>query len=109
MLHYNNPSCVTLRDFQEDIQLLAYIKRNLFRKIETHRLIINHLIILFNVFGDFAIYLLFYKIPQEYWGTLATYLLFLNRMKDEISLNGRCIRLSDLHLDQELITTLRKI
>ena len=80
---YENPHCVTREDFDEDLKRFKYLKRLLKRYVRggalrTH-LIINHLIILYNVFGDAATPLLFYKLEREYWGILKTILLYLNK------------------------------
>ena len=81
--HYENPSCVTREDFDEDVKRFKYLKRLLKRYVQggslrTH-LIINHLIILYNVFGEAATPLLFFKMEREYWSLLKTFLLFLNK------------------------------
>ena len=81
--HYENPHCVTREDFDEDLKRFKYLKRLLKRYVRggplrTH-LIINHLIILYNVFGDAATPLLFYKLEREYWALLKTILLYLNK------------------------------
>ena len=81
--HYENPHCVTREDFDEDIKRFKYLKRLLKRyvrggQLRTH-LIINHLIILYNVFGEAATPLLFFKMEREYWSLLKTLLLYLNK------------------------------
>ena len=78
--HYENPSCMTREDFDEDMKRFKYLKRLLKRyvrggSLRTH-LIINHLIILYNVFGEAATPLLLYKLEREYWGILKTILLY---------------------------------
>ena len=83
MKHYNNPQCHTREDFDEDMRRFKYLKR-LFRRyiknneLRTH-LILNHLIILYNVFGEAATPLLFFKLEREYWCILKTILLYLNK------------------------------
>ena len=81
--HYENPHCVTRDDFDEDMKRFKYLKRLLKRyvrggQLRTH-LIINHLIILYNVFGEAATPLLFFKMEREYWSLLKTLLLYLNK------------------------------
>ena len=81
--HYENPHCVTREDFDEDLKRFKYLKRLLKRYVRggqliTH-LIINHLIILYNVFGEAATPLLFFKLEREYWGILKTILIYLNK------------------------------
>ena len=103
--HYENPSCMTREDFDEDMKRFKYLKRLLKRyvrggSLRTH-LIINHLIILYNVFGDAATPLLFYKLEREYWALLKTILLYLNKYP----LGMMCA----LPIDTEIQEELRKI
>ena len=87
MKHYDNPSCVDEQEFLDDMKRFKYLKR-LFRKYDTSkdlkmRLIINHIIVLANVFGvDAATSLLFFKIEQEHWPILKTFLIFLHYMPE---------------------------
>ena len=83
MKHYENPHSCTREDFDEDVKRFKYLKRLLKRylrggSLRTH-LVINHLIILYNVFGEAATPLLFFKLEREYWCILKTFLLFLNK------------------------------
>jgi hypothetical protein len=84
--YYENPYGSTMEDFEEDLRRFKYIKR-LLKKYATqnelkHHLILNHIIICFNIFGDATIPLLFFKIEKEYWSILKTFLLFLNRIPE---------------------------
>ena len=85
--HYNNPSCVDEQEFLDDMKRFKYLKR-LFRKYDTSkelkmRLIINHIIILANVFGvEAATTLLFFKIEKNHWSILKTFLIFLHYMPE---------------------------
>ncbi len=84
--NYDNPSCNGMSDLEEDIKRFKYLKR-LFKRYENtgvlgDRLILNHLIILYNVFGNSATNMLFYKIEEQYWSYLKTFLVFLNRITD---------------------------
>ena len=85
--HYSNPSCVDEQEFLDDMKRFKYLKR-LFRKYDTSkdlkmRLIINHIIILANVFGvDAATSLLFFKIEREHWSILKAFLVFLHYMPE---------------------------
>ena len=87
MKHYDNPQSVTYDDFQEDLMRFKYLKRLFGRYIKTgvlrNHLILNHLIVLFNVFGDATIPLLVYKLEKQYWDILKTYLVYLNRYPEE--------------------------
>ena len=84
--HYENPHASTMEDFEEDLKRFKYIKRLLKKYVVSgelkHHLILNHLIICFNVFGEGTVPLLFYKIEKEYWSILKTFLVFLNRIPD---------------------------
>ena len=87
--HYDNPSDVNSEEFEDDMKRFKYLKR-LFRKYETskgkelkERLVINHIIILANVFGvDAATTLLFFKIERNHWPLLKTFLVFLSYMPE---------------------------
>jgi hypothetical protein len=85
--HYDNPQSVTIDDFMEDMKKFKYLKRLLKRYLKTGvlrvNLILNHLIILFNVFGDGTIPLLMYKLEDEYWSILKTFLVYLNQLPYE--------------------------
>lgn len=81
--HYENPQSVTVEDFMEDMKKFKYLKRLFKRYLNSDvlrvNLILNHLIILFNVFGEGTIPLLMYKLEHEYWSILKTFLIYLNR------------------------------
>ena len=84
--HYENPQAVTQEDFYEDLKKFKYIKRLLKRyqksgELKSH-LLLNHFICLYNVFDDAATPLLFYKIDQDLWSILKTFLIFLGRIPE---------------------------
>ncbi len=87
--NYNNPSSVTYSDFEEDLKRFKYIKRLLRRYKMTNELkahlILNHIIVLYNVFGDAATPLLFYKVEATYWSVIKAFMLFLNRLPLELN------------------------
>ena len=103
--HYENPHCVTRDDFDEDIKRFKYLKRLLKRYVRRGplriHLVINHLIILYNVFGEAATPLLFYKLEREYWSILKTILIYLNKYPVGM--------LPDLETDPDLEEELRRI
>lgn len=83
---YNNPQAVTKEDFEDDLKRIKYVKRLLKRYrntgvLKTH-LILNHLTVLFNVFDDAAIPLLFYNLEKDLWPAIKSFLLFLNRIPE---------------------------
>ena len=82
--NYENPQAVTKEDFDRDINHFKYIKRLLKRYkntgvLKTH-LLLNHFIILYNIFGEATTPMLFYKIDEELWSTMKTFIIFLNRL-----------------------------
>ena len=84
--HYDTPQSVTVDDFMEDMKKFKYLKRLLKRYLKTGvlrvNLILNHLIILFNVFGEGTVPLLMYKLGEEYYAIIKTFLVYLNRIPD---------------------------
>ena len=84
--NYENPQAVTKEDFDKDLNHFKYIKRLLKKYVVSgelkHHLILNHLIICFNVFNEGTVPLLFYKIDREYWSVLKTFLVFLGRIPE---------------------------
>lgn len=101
-------------EFQEDLKRIVYIKRLFNSYVEKkdlkERLIINHLVVLFNVFGQAAPQMLFLKL-QGYESILKTFLCFINRMPTVVANvgdSGRCINTTDIPLDpivwQKLVT-----
>ena len=100
--NYNNPSSVTYADFEEDIKRFKYIKRLLRRyettgELKTH-LILNHVIVLYNVFGEAATPLLFYKTKATYWRQIKAFMLFLNRLPLTLNEDVDEERLKELNL-----------
>jgi hypothetical protein len=84
--NYSNPQSSTKDDFLDDMKRFKYIKRLLRRYKKTgnlkYNLVINHFIIIYNVFQDAATPLLFYKIDKDLWSTMKSFILFLNRIPE---------------------------
>ena len=104
--HYDNPQCEGEKEFYDDMKRFKYIKRLLRKYKETNilkeRLILNHIIILRNLFGPEAcVTLLLFKIQQEYFGTLKSFLLYLNMIRDD--------ELRLIEEDKYTLDTLRKL
>jgi hypothetical protein len=83
---YDNPQAVTKDDFEDDLKRIKYVKRLLKRYkntgvLKTH-LILNHLTVLFNVFDDAAVALLFFNLERELWPYIKSFLIFLNRIPE---------------------------
>ena len=86
--HYDNPQCEGEREFYDDMKRFKYIKRLLRKHKDTgvlkERLLLNHIIVLNNLFGaEACVTLLLFKIQGEYWETLKSFLLFLNMIRDD--------------------------
>lgn len=111
MHHYDNPQCHNILEFEEDLKRFFYIKKLFSRYradgIVRERLILNHIIVLYNLFGDAATNMLFHKINKEDWSTLVTFLVYLNRMPESVEFHN--IKLSDIALDETVVKVLRKI
>lgn len=113
--NYANPQCVDIDEFYEDLKRINYVRR-LFVKYKNgnalkERLILNHLIVLYNVFPIQEITnLLFFKIEREYWSALKTFLVYLNLMPECLYFLGDYVVLTtDISLDDTIINILRRI
>jgi hypothetical protein len=110
---YDKPNCV-LSELDEDIKHFSYVKR-LFRRYLIQgelkeRLILNHLMILYNLFGPAATRLLFYHSKPDEYAALKTFLLFLNYLPDRIDgIRGTTIVSSDIPIDPGIVRALRKL
>ena len=100
--NYENPSAVTRDDFDKDLNHFRYIKRLLKRykssgELKVH-LLINHFIILYNIFGDAATPMLFYKIEKSLWPSIKSFIVFLDKLPEypktvihEIEMDDNCL------------------
>ena len=115
MKEYNDIQCTDIEEFYDDLKKIKYIKRlfNIYKNNGQlkERLILNHLIVFYNVFSVQAgTRILFYKIEKDFWPMLKTFLIFLDRMPEKIdSIRGERIRASDIQLDDGIVTRLRSI
>jgi len=101
--NYENPQAVTREDFEKDLNHFKYIKRLLKRykregELKTH-LILNHFIVLYNIFGEAATPMLFFKIEKELWSPLKSFIVFLEKLPEypkssihEIELDDICLK-----------------
>lgn len=115
MKHYDNPHCHKTSEFADDFDRIKYVKR-LFKRYQAkhvlkERLILNHIIVVYNVFGvEAATRILFLRLEDDLWPILKTFLIFHNVMPEVIyGIDGRDIRSSDISLDPVLIERLRNI
>ena len=114
MKAYNSPHCI-MSEFEGDIKRTKYLKR-LFRRYKVtkslkERLILNHIILLNNVFDTEATSrILFYKVDERDYDILKTFLAYLNIMPDIVrGINGKDIYSSDIPLNSDILEVLRKI
>lgn len=86
--HYRNTACLDVEDFKEDLARFKYINRLLRRYESTgiisERLILNHIITIYNVFDiSAATRMLFYRVSTNHWSTIKTFLIYLNYLKPD--------------------------
>jgi len=104
--HYKNPKFSDIDDFYEDLKRFKYIKRLLNRYIESdelsERLILNHLIVVFNMFGiEAALEILNLKLEDKHWPVIKPFLVFLKYITNE--------QYTGITMDPNVIEVLRKI
>lgn len=114
--HYDNPHCYDTVEFYEDLNRFKYIKRLLNKYEETgeikDRLIINHLTIIYNVFGaEAGTRLLFLKL-RDYLHLIKPFLVMMGTLPDvvrKIGIEGKDIHTSSIPMEQTIVDVLRKI
>lgn len=104
--HYYNPRCIDVEEFYEDINRFKYVKRLLNRYLETgklsERLILNHLIVIFNAFDiDPALHMLEFKLDDKHWPVVKPFLIFLRHIRND--------QYVEVEMDKTVIEALRKI
>jgi hypothetical protein len=109
--YYEN-TCYDTAEFLDDLKRFKYLKR-LFVKYEEsdelkERLILNHLIILYNVFNDAATPMLFLKL-KGYYHYLKPFLILLGRLPNKVLIGSELIYISDIKMDLNIVDTLREI
>ena len=102
--HYYNPTCIDAEEFHEDLKRFKYVKRLLNRYLDNgklaERLIMNHLVILFNVFGyDAGLKMLEYKLEPKHWSVVNPFLIYL-----KVQLNTKY---SNVMSDKNVVNKLR--
>ena len=113
MKFYDNPQCIGTEDYRDDMKRFKYLKRLLNHYLTTHelkqRLILNHLIMIYNLFeNEAATRILFYKIDENSWQVLKPFLIYLKRMPRVVrGIRSKDIRDSDIILDQNVVKQLR--
>ncbi len=113
--HYDNPQCLSTIEFLEDLSRFKYLKK-LFNRYEEsgelkERLILNHMIVLYNCFENETTRMLFMKMP-EYGKYLKPFVVYLNRMPDrieDIGIERKTIISSDVGMDTRIVEALRSL
>lgn len=105
---YDNPHALTREHFEDDLKKIKYVKRLLRRYINTNtlktHLILNHLIVLFNVFGEATVPLLFFNLERDLWSSIKSFLVFLNKLPEFPK-----SQIDDIELDQYCLDQLENI
>ena len=106
--HYENPQAVTKEDFEKDLNHFKYIKRLLKRykntgELKAH-LLLNHFIILYNIFGEGTTAMLFFKIEEEMWEIMKTFVVFLDKLPEY----PKCF-IHDVKIDDYCLSELGRI
>ena len=115
IMSYDNSQCYDFEEFYDDIKKVKYIKRLFNRYFKTgdlkDRLILNHIITFYNVFSsESATRILFYKLEEDAYPILKTFLTYLNRMPPVVEMiNGKNILDSDIELIDDIKDILRNL
>lgn len=104
--HYYNPTCIDAEEFHEDLKRFKYVKRLLNRYLDqktlAERLILNHLIVIFNVFGMGAgLKMLEYRLDDKHWPIVKPFLIFLKVIPND--------KYTGIQMDEQVVEELRKI
>jgi hypothetical protein len=114
--YYDNPQCMDEAEFFDDLKRFKYLKR-LFNKYQEtgeikERLVLNHLMILYNLFGSVGTTkMVFFKL-RDYLDILKPFLVLLSELPDQvpgIGIRGEIIYTSDIVEDQHIVDVLRSI
>ena len=115
MKFYDNRQCTSIEEFNEDLNKIKYVKRLFNRFLETGELrvnlILNHLIVIYNVFeNEAATRMLFFRVEKKFYSILKPFLIFLNRLPDTVKgINGEDLNTKIIPLNETTIKELRKI
>ena len=115
MKFYDNRQCTSIEEFNEDLNKIKYVKRLFNRFLETGELrtnlILNHLIVIYNVFeNEAATRMLFFRVEKKFYSILKPFLIFLNRLPEKIKgIDGEDIQTNHIPLNETTIKELRKI
>ncbi len=104
---YENIQCNTLEEFNEDLNRFSIIRKMIGRYKTTNeistRLLLNHVVVLFNVFGQSTVEMFLYKISKDNYAVIFPFVKFLDRVTDDF------LNQNNIELDQNIIEELRKL
>ena len=115
MKYYDNRQCTSIEEFNEDLNKIKYVKRLFNRFLETGELrtnlILNHLIVVYNVFeNEAATRMLFFRVEKKFYSILKPFLIFLTRLPEKVrGIDGEDIQTNHIPLNETTIKELRKI
>ena len=115
MKYYDNLQCTSIEEFNEDLNKIKYVKRLFNRFLETGELrvhlIMNHLIVIYNVFeNEAATRMLFFRVEKRFYSILKPFLLFMNRLPKVVrGIDDKNIITNEIPLNEMTIKELRKI
>ena len=115
MKYYMNNQCTSIEEFNEDLNKIKYVKRLFNRFLETGELrtnlIMNHLIVIYNVFEtEAATRMLFFKVEKRFHSILKPFLLFMERLPKVVKgIDGKDVVVNDIPLNEMTVKELRKI
>lgn len=109
--NYDNPACVSTEEIEDDLKRFLYVRKliNRYKKDNElrERLILNHVIIIYNLWEKLATDMLFFKIDEQDWDVLASVLIYLGRLPEFIP--GTTTRATEIQYDEYVLKTLREI
>lgn len=112
MQNYDNPHCHDIAEFEEDLKRFQYLRKLFGRYKSTgelkDRLILNHLIILYNCFGSKTTALLFLKL-EDFHDCLSPFISYLNYMPELVHYNQKIINTSNIVHDSIITQKLKEI
>ena len=115
MKYYMNNQCTSVEEFNEDLNKVKYVKRLFNRFLETGELrtnlIMNHLIVIYNVFEtEAATRMLFFRVEKKFYSILKPFLLFMERLPNVVKgIDGKDVVVNDIPLNEMTVKELRKI
>lgn len=114
MKSYDCRNCLDIKEFYDDLKKIKYIKRLFNRYLNEgelkERLLVNHIVELYNMFGSNATNMLFFKLEDKFYPILKTFLVYLNRCPESVAgVKDEIIYTVNIPIDMEVANTLRNL